>query len=57
MASKKPSNITHEEWAVYKRVRSILMSEAGKSQKPRPREYYQRIANKRWQKYRETAKG
>lgn len=44
----KPPTVTDEEWIIYKKV----MAEIGKTQKARPRAYYQEIVNRRWAAHR-----
>lgn len=45
---KIPAGITEYEYEIYLKVARAI----GKRQKPRPRSYYQSIANQRWAAHR-----
>lgn len=51
---KKPDNVSKADWEAYQRVNKIIGSIGGSKAAPRPKEYYQAIANKRWDQYRKA---
>ncbi len=49
--SIKPDSVTHADWAVYKKVQSIMNTIAANKRKTKfPPEHYRAMVNKRWAK-------